>query len=255
GVYAVLFSVCFHVLVYPTRKGKSKSPINKPMLGTAITMFILCSVRACLDLGRAISAFVSSDSIGAGNYYNELWTWPDILKQTLYFTNNVVADSLVVSMVYRCYVVWGYSWKIIAGPILMLLATTVCGCVGVANLSLVKPGEDAYYSDILNWASALFSMSLATNVIVTSLIAGRIWWISRMTVHVLGKKHGRKYVGAMAIILESGAIYSASLLTLLILYLLKTNAQFIVYDSVAQIMGIVPTLIIVRVGLGLSTQE
>ncbi|KAJ6461249.1 hypothetical protein C8R47DRAFT_108454 [Mycena vitilis] len=46
-----------------------------------------------------------------------------------------------------------------------------------------------------------------------------------------------------------------SLLTLLVLYCLKPGVQYIMFDVQAQITGIVPTLIIVRVGLGASTQD
>jgi len=86
------------------------------------------------------------------------------------------------------------------------------------------------------------------------LIAVRIWWLAKQA-RVLGKRHVVKYRQAAAIIIESGAIYSACIMTLLILYCQNTNAQYIVYDSLSQVMGIVPTMIIVRVGLGISTQD
>ena len=55
------------------------------------------------------------------------------------------------------------------------------------------------------------------------------------------------------IIIESGMIYSACLIILLSLYLSGSFAQYIVLDGVTQVIGIVFSLIIVRVGLGLST--
>jgi len=167
-------------------------------------------------------------------------------------TSHIVADSLVI---YRCYVVWGFSIKIIILPLILLIATSVCAYIAVFNFSQIHPGQNVFAINIAEWGTALFSLSLATNIIVTFLIAGRIWWISRKACKLLGKEIRRKYNHTVAIVLESGAIYSVSLMTLLILYCSKTNAQYIVYDALAQIMGIVPTLIIVRVGLGLSTQD
>ncbi|OBZ69410.1 hypothetical protein A0H81_10658 [Grifola frondosa] len=92
-------------------------------------------------------------------------------------------------------------------------------------LSQVHAGESVFASNIAEWGTALFSLSLATNITVTTLIAVRIWWIGRQARVTLGKRHAAKHNNAIAIIR-------------------KTNAQ-----------GIVPTMIVVRVGLGISTQD
>ncbi|KIJ35026.1 hypothetical protein M422DRAFT_212789 [Sphaerobolus stellatus SS14] len=249
GSYAVLFSICIHILVFGPKRG-----VNRNLLVTAVAMFALSTIHVCVDLARAINAFItnSHEPEGASEYYAQIWLWLNIFKQALYATNNILADGLVI---YRCYIVWGFHWKIIVLPSIMLIGTTVCGYLAVFNFSQVVPGQNVFALNIAEWGTALFSLSLATNIVVTSLIAGRIWWISRQTQAHVGRKHRQKYNNAVAIILESGAIYSVSQMTLLILYCVKTNAVFIVYDALAQIMGIVPTLIIVRVGLGLTTQE
>ena len=65
-------------------------------------------------------------------------------------------------------------------------------------------------------------------------------------------KDGSVFPAAM-IIIESGSIYSACLIILLSLYLSGSFAQYILLDAVTQMIGIVFSLIIVRVGLGLST--
>ncbi|PFH46945.1 hypothetical protein AMATHDRAFT_95755, partial [Amanita thiersii Skay4041] len=256
GMYAVLFSLCVYVLVYAKRL---QGGVNKPLLITAIVMFVFSTIHVCVGLARGIFAFIQSkdEPLGALGYYAKIWLPISIFKQALYATNNVpftqksiVADGLV----YRCYVVWGFRWRVVVLPLIMLLATTLCAYLAVYNFSQIHEGENVFASKIAEWGTALFSLSLATNVTVTTLIASRIWWISREANTVLGKKHGQKYNKAVIIIVESGAIYSISLLTLLVLYCVKSNAQYIVYDALAQIMGIVPTLIIVRVGLGVSTQ-
>ncbi|KAF8634299.1 hypothetical protein AX17_004251 [Amanita inopinata Kibby_2008] len=251
GAYAVLFALCVHALVHNKR---TPGGLNKPLLVTAVVMFTFCTVHICVGLARAISAFVGSKDKpgGALGYYAAIWLPLNIFKQALYATNNIVADGLVV---YRCYVVWGFRWKVIVIPSIMLAATTLCAYLAVYNFSLIGPGQDVFATNIAQWGTALFSLSLATNVTVTMLIASRIWWIARQANTLLGKSHGRKYNNAVAIIVESGAIYSISLLILLVLYTIKSTSQYIVYDALAQIMGIVPTLIIVRVGLGVSTQD
>ncbi|KAI0827051.1 hypothetical protein BC628DRAFT_1502452 [Trametes gibbosa] len=248
GTYAVLYAICIYILAY--KKGKG-SPVNRPMVMATTAMFLMSTVHVIVDLVRGLKAFFNAEQ-DALAYYAQIWDGLSIFKQALYATNNIVADGLVV---YRCYVVWGYNWKIITVPVVMLISTTVCAYLAVYNFSQVHPGDNVFASNIAEWGTALFSLSLATNIVVTSLIATRIWWIARQASHTLGRRHAEKYKNAVAIIIESGAIYSFCLMTLLILYCQQTNAQYIAYDSLAQIMGIVPTLIVVRVGLGISTQD
>jgi len=66
---------------------------------------------------------------------------------------------------------------------------------------------------------------------------------------------GPNLAAPMILIIESGAIYSVCLLTLIILYASGSFAQYIVFDAVTQIIGIVFSLIIVRIGLGLAPEQ
>ncbi|KAF5366583.1 hypothetical protein D9758_008937 [Tetrapyrgos nigripes] len=251
GLFTVLFSICVWVLLYSKRRARKQ--VNKPLLIAAIVTYTLSTGHVITDFVRGVVAFINykDNAEGALGYLAQLWTWSNVFREAIYVTNNVVADSLVV---YRCYVVWGNSIKIIIVPVIMLLGSTICGYAAVYGFSTVTPGEDVFVSAIADWGTALFSISLSTNITVTSLIAGRIWWVSRQTSQVLGAKHSRKYSQALEIVIESGAIFAVTQLILLVLYVLRHNAQYIVFDSMAQIMGIVPTLIIVRIGLGMSAE-
>ncbi|EEB94203.1 hypothetical protein MPER_07024, partial [Moniliophthora perniciosa FA553] len=128
------------------------------------------------------------------------------------------------------------------------------GYITVWEISRVSNGS-IFVKQVSDWATALFALSMATNIIVTSLIAGRIWYIGLRTSKNLGRQHGVKYSRALVIIVESGALYSVSLFILLILYSIDNDAQIILFNWTSQIVGIAPTLIIVRVGLGLSAQD
>ncbi|KAJ6594773.1 hypothetical protein B0H19DRAFT_1096683 [Mycena capillaripes] len=97
-------------------------------------------------------------------------------------------------------------------------------------------------------------MVLLTNVVLTVLTAGRIWWMRRDACIVLESAHVRKYDTAIAmIILESGAIYCLAIIIYLtavsVPVLNNSPASDIVRAALPQIMNIVPTLIIVRTGL------
>jgi len=59
----------------------------------------------------------------------------------------------------------------------------------------------------------------------------------------------------MIIIIESGAIYSAGLLCLLVTYAVGSNGQYPSLDAEMPLVGIAFNLIIVRVGLGLAQEN
>ncbi|KAK7021811.1 hypothetical protein VNI00_017255 [Paramarasmius palmivorus] len=252
GINTVLFIMCVFVLA-TNGHGKKASNINKPLLITAIMLYTLCSAHIINDLGRAVTAFISyQDHGGAKAFYSQLWTWSSILREAVFVVTNAIADGLLV---YRLYIVWNSSIKIIAGPSILLVVATACGIRAVWGFSNLEQGEDTYAADIFTWGITLFTISLFHNLIVTSLIAGRIWWYGNRMAATLGHKCKRKYSEAMIIIVESGAISSFCVFVTLVTYATKTNGVYIAYDSLAQVMALNPILIIVRVGLGLTVND
>jgi len=97
----------------------------------------------------------------------------------------------------------------------------------------------------------LFSMTLATNIICTALVAYRIWVINRRAISF--SEHSLRPI--MLLVIESGAIYSATLTTLLILYKVKSWFQYVLLDAVSPIVGLVFSMVIVRIGLGLTSAD
>ncbi|KAJ8090378.1 hypothetical protein PM082_018974 [Marasmius tenuissimus] len=244
GLYTTLFFICIYTLF-------NSSKLNKTLLASAVAMHLLCTTHVAIDFHRAIVAFTGSQ--GAVVYYAQFWDPTNTARQAIYVTNNFIADSLVV---YRLYVVWGHRWKIAAIPVFMLVATSVCGYVGVWQYTRIQPGSNAYVKDIIVWGQALFGMSLGTNVIGTVLVASRIWWLGRqMQNRGLVESDNERYKRAVSMMIESGSLYSVSFIIFLILYGLNMqSASYITFDALVQITGIAPTLIIVRVALGSTTK-
>jgi len=87
----------------------------------------------------------------------------------------------------------------------------------------------------------------------TILIAGKIWWIYRRTTRSpVSHSGGPNLTSPMVLIVESGAMYSTVLALQISLYASQSGAYVILLNALPQIIGINFTLIIVRVGLGLS---
>jgi hypothetical protein len=222
GIYCVLFCICIYILLHrPRNLG------NTVLLVTAIVLFSISTTQTVINI-----VLGANDIDGVDVPYDAL----SLADMTLYVINNVIADGLVI---YRCYSVWNHNVYVIIVPMILLVISSVFG-----------------------WDTQLplepfFALSLATNVLVTTLTAGRIWWICRKARSQLRTDVQRRSVSSISIVIESGVIYSVSVLIYLILGAIPSTVivQDPVIEMLAQMVGIVPTLIIVRVGLGVQVQS
>ncbi|EPQ56289.1 hypothetical protein GLOTRDRAFT_23918, partial [Gloeophyllum trabeum ATCC 11539] len=60
------------------------------------------------------------------------------------------------------------------------------------------------------FGTASFAISLALNILMTSLIAGRIYSLARQNRIALSARHTKQYMSIIGIILESGALFTAA---------------------------------------------
>lgn len=101
------------------------------------------------------------------------------------------------------------------------------------------------------WALAVPALSFAQTTTATGLIAFRLWKVDRAA---SAYKEG-SLLPVVRILVESGAIYTALMLVDIVVSYLKNVAVTFVPQLVSPIIGITFSLIIVRVGLGLSNEN
>jgi hypothetical protein len=89
---------------------------------------------------------------------------------------------------------------------------------------------------------AAFSLPLGTNVVVTSLIAARIWYLSPRKAQNMGSAQFPTRTGqaAIDIVVESGMLYLAVQLVFVILFAIGHPAQGIVGVIAVQIYVRIP---------------
>ncbi|KAF8154713.1 hypothetical protein B0H34DRAFT_717555 [Crassisporium funariophilum] len=223
GIYSTLFAICIRVLL------KNKRTTQKVLLACAMTMFALATVDVVLELSFLFWFVVKKNNIPE----------PDLhFKFLIYITSNIIADSLVI---YRCHAVWNNSKRVIVLPCLLLLCGSASGYTFIGLSS-----EEYRFRQLL--VAFLFT-TVTLNMLVTVLMAGRIWWIARKARSILGPGLSSKYNTMIAIIVESGVIYS-------IYVVLDVVFPDLILDAgLAQVVGIVPTLIIVQIGLGRDAHD
>ncbi|KAJ6517139.1 hypothetical protein DFH09DRAFT_1195514 [Mycena vulgaris] len=241
GIYLILFSISVVVLL---QRKPANNASRVPMFAVTCFMFSLCTTHFGLNFN---------------NVYNGLMVHPrpHISEETHLLAGADMLFSITdwcsqLILIYRCYLVWGKSIWIVILPLLMSLATVACG-VGLIGLVLsINPTAPIAPAAIVPVGTAGFSLSLCLNFIVSALIVGRIWQISRQN-RIQGVSHSDSTIQrAIGIIVESGLLFLVAQFVFVVLFAIAHPAQAVVEPVATQIYGISPTLIIVRVGLGAS---
>ncbi|KAF5359452.1 hypothetical protein D9756_003061 [Leucocoprinus leucothites] len=164
------------------------------------------------------------------------------IRQILYLVNNLIADVLLI---YRSYVIWSHSARIIIVPCIFLSASFGLGILYIQSpLAWIR--ERGY---VYMW------LTLAFNTIITALNASRIWWMAREARKILGPTLAQRYYSAMVIIIESGAIYSLYILADQVIKTVVNQNITILDAGLTQVVAIAPTLIIVQVSLDRQARD
>ncbi|KAJ7288053.1 hypothetical protein C8J57DRAFT_1278907, partial [Mycena rebaudengoi] len=191
------------------------------------------------------------------------------IEDALFSINYFIADSVFI---YRCYVIWSssrFKKRIIAVPVVLLLVTTVLGLVAAAaKVMMSRSTRDIRTQSIVGLTAV--SSAVATNMILTGLTAGRIWWTRRYLRIVGETKVVKRYNTAIAMIIESGTAYllvgtlyiiASSTSTNIILWSAIYSAceQLLVFirfsigpHKLKYLQNIIPMVVIVRISLGRS---
>ncbi|KDQ17162.1 hypothetical protein BOTBODRAFT_598854 [Botryobasidium botryosum FD-172 SS1] len=242
GLYITLFFSCLWVLLIRNEEQQ----INWRLLGPAIALFVLSTLHVSVGLHRLIEGFTGPHN--PATYFTDLRRWPNIFADSLYITINFIGDAIVI---YRCFVIWDWDIRPVLLPMIMLVTSAVTGAYGIDGFRHIKPGSTAFNDRVFDFLRVEFVLSLAVNLLCTGLVVYRIAKASQVTAIVEGRTPRiQMYSDALAVVVESAALYTVSLAIYIGLYFSQSNAQYILYVTNAQIISIVPTLMLVRVGLG-----
>ncbi|TFY76055.1 hypothetical protein EWM64_g7957 [Hericium alpestre] len=128
-------------------------------------------------------------------------------------------------MIWRCYVLFnGKPWVVVL-PGLGQLANTCVGYILISRQSSAPPGATVFQT-ASSLVTTFFSLTMCINVCCTATIAWRI--------HATGRFAGgsKSMTHILVAIVESGALYSTSVLALLIAYLERSNGQYPALDLI-----------------------
>ncbi|KAI0047540.1 hypothetical protein FA95DRAFT_1605969 [Auriscalpium vulgare] len=200
-----------------------------------------------LALDRVQDPFLNSEKAYA------VATVLDDLSYSIPTVHFIFGDAIVV---WRLWVIWMHSWRITIVPFFLLFCTfaVVVAQIVTTVLSLgdtrgvsADPGNPWHYMPVKLYFASLV-LTLCTNGVVTCLIAYRAW-IHHRSSQAVHMRIGRDRVLAVLLLLvESGALYCAIWLALIILWPFSASHPQLTYrftDLIPQLTGMYPTVIIV----------
>ncbi|THH14092.1 hypothetical protein EW146_g6201 [Bondarzewia mesenterica] len=263
-VYGIFFSLCSITCIVLTRVPQKGVHSRRIILPAALLMLALATavsplspfvlhdrvptlpfqIPACfqhliIDLSRAAYAFLdlAHDPGSADAYFGEVSNSLFLAKSILYFLQTLAGDSVII---WRCYVVMHRRYLVIIPPLSALLGTIVFGCIIIARIVRAPPGATIFVVLRGNLA-AYMSMTMSITAYCTAAICWQIYQPSREWGSI------RILLPVLMAIVESGALYTASVLTTLILFLIENNAQFTCLDIIMPLVGVVYCLIILQI--------
>jgi len=166
-------------------------------------------------------------------------------------------------LIYRCWVIWGCNIRVIIIPSMLALAFLATWlATSYTLLSPQRPLVDITYYWRYPVGLTSLVISLTVNAVVTGLIVLRIlkvYWEIRATfkVQTLGVSRAEAKVRSIIfIMIESGmAIFTIQLIGV-VLAILKLDDPFIIVLNINEMFnGLIPTIILLRVSMGLSYHD
>jgi hypothetical protein len=115
---------------------------------------------------------------------------------------------------------------------------------------LTQPNANLWTKTAVNFAVPYWSISAGLNILVTILIVARLMVIRARTRAVLSSNHSRTYTSVAAMLVESAALYSLTVMLFIITYARGSNVQNLVLPVLGQVQAICPLLIMWRVARG-----
>ncbi|KAF9460444.1 hypothetical protein BDZ94DRAFT_1169596 [Collybia nuda] len=230
GVFLVSFCACINALVFGGRKIVTWS--DRIFLGIVLAMGFIAVWNVSLLFKNIVDAFINYTGPGGPTHvFSNLSDWVTVSRGFSYGVQTLLGDSILI---YRCWMIYLEKWLVVIFPILMWFGIFVCvlaACIIESNL-----GQSSFTAkELAPFGTGFVSLTLSLNIIVTSMIAFRIWQTYT---------HSAKYINTdstsghptmkrvMLTIIESGAIYSTALLVLLGAFVSKHTANVPLTDAV-----------------------
>ncbi|KAI0740103.1 hypothetical protein C8Q76DRAFT_706774 [Earliella scabrosa] len=225
---------------------------KSPLVLANVLFMLMATANWVIGIRRL---FVGIVTLGGGQaaieYYQNLPEPTEVARGALLFGAVLLGD---VIMTYRTWLVWERNYQVLLVPFMTNSILVGCGIGMLHDFAMARPDKSVFAADFGRWITGYCTATLCTNLYGTSMISYRICATNRATNRLLRandiKAEGRHLTGAMAILVESAAMYSAWAISFVILYATGSTLQTVIAGCGPAAIGITFMLITVRAALG-----
>ncbi|KAI0325773.1 hypothetical protein GY45DRAFT_1260319 [Cubamyces sp. BRFM 1775] len=250
--YAVfMFTLAMWIML----RDRRQRHVNYALVGAGCALILLATAEMAVNITRIFEGFVTKGPFVPGGpeaWFSVVSDPTFVVKSVLYNVQTLILDAVVI---YRTYVVW-QSGLVVLLPCIgwcgllgeSCLITVAAGSVGL-NVALVNSSKhmgDVFAVQTGRWITAVYALTLGTNLSSTMLLAGRIWTVARRSAQY---RSSNIFSPVLRVIIESGAIYSMTITAALISFVVKSNGVYVLLDMISPIISIVFNMLIIRMGL------
>ncbi|KAH9834077.1 uncharacterized protein C8Q71DRAFT_159063 [Rhodofomes roseus] len=229
GVELTLFVMCFVTLLENTNRFNLRRHI-----------FLLAFTTVVLGLGTVYMIAVSLTAQQAFIEYRNFPGGPSVYLSAMFASTVGMTNSvcwMISNWLLDMFLVWRFlviyrdfnrSWM---RMLLCIPGLMVCTSIGM-SIDVLKSISQADGSSnstpflVANITLSFYVISLAANIIVTILIAGRLLVYRHRVQSVLGAHHAKGYANIATILVESAVLYSAFAFTFLIVFGMKSPLSY-----------------------------
>ncbi|KAK0192000.1 hypothetical protein F5146DRAFT_1037973 [Armillaria mellea] len=253
GLYLITLFSCFHGLL-TTSDGslKSRRTINYKMVAASLWMLVFSTLHVACHLRFVLDAFVYSNGEPTDNIFQDMSDPANVMQLVTLVGQTFMGDCILL---YRCWVIYDRRWMVVICPVIMCIAETGCGIAGVSIETSLGRNTTITDPSIFPLILTHLSLTLATNVITTSLIVHRIWTVHSAVRQLIPSFKNKPLRNALVVAIDSASVYTATAVVLLIVYAIGSNACYVLNGTIVQTIGITFNLIIIRFARGTAVKS
>ncbi|KAH9933985.1 uncharacterized protein BXZ73DRAFT_45914 [Epithele typhae] len=247
----------FMLAMWIMLRDRKKRRVNWWMVAAGVALLLFSTAEMACNIGRLYIGLLTVGPTfpgGSNAFFAEVSETTFVVKSCLYNTQTLILDAVVI---YRTYIVWQRIWVVIApcigwgglfGTLDYEVGPSSATSIGL-NWALATASQhknDVFAAETGRWITALYALTLATNLSSTLLLASRIWTIARRSAQY---RANSIFTPVLRVIIESGAIYSMTITAALIAFVVQSPGVYVILDMISPIISIVFYMLIIRVGL------
>jgi len=243
GCNTFLFAVSIYLML---KRSRDQGSGSKTIFILSIALYLSCFTHFVLEF---IHYYTTLSTTGVKGFGDE--THEHLAADVFISVTDFIGQLIIIV---RCWLLWDKNYWVTIVPSLCALAGLGC-ILGIPPILLnLDPNAPVAPKSLVPLGQAGYILPLCANVMVTMLICLRIWYLSpRKKANMASARiPSGSGLAAINIVVESGMLYLAAQLTYTVLFTMGHPAQAIAALMAVQIYGIAPTLIVIRVSLGLS---